>query len=61
MSYARNVGDNGCPRLSDQTPIEFARQVGMKAEHLAKPARILAELYSIAAYSPGSLPASTGP
>jgi len=47
--------DNGCPRGEDETPHEFARQIGNRAEHLAKPARALAEMYSIVAYSSGQL------
>jgi hypothetical protein len=50
--------DNGCPRGVDQTPLEFARQVGGQAEHLAKPVRTLAEMYSIVAYSSGELTSS---
>ena len=51
--------DNGFPRGADQTAHEFARQVASRAEHLAMPARKLAELYSIAAYAPGTLPPSS--
>lgn len=47
--------DNGCPRGADETPLEFARQVRSSAEHLAKPARALAEMYSVVAYSSGEL------
>jgi len=50
--------DNGCPRGEDETPLEFARQVGGRVEHLAKPARALAEMYSIVAYSSGQLTTS---
>jgi len=51
--------DNGWPREADQTAYEFTRQVGAKAEAIAKPARALAELYSRAAYAPGTLPAAS--
>jgi len=48
--------DNGCPRGADETPLEFARHLGSSVEHLAKPARALAEMYSVVAYSTGTLP-----
>ena len=48
--------DQGFPRETDQTAYEFARQVGGKVNDIAKPARTLAELYSRAAYAPGTLP-----
>ncbi len=51
--------DNGLPREEDQTAYEFARQVGAHAEHLAGGARQLADLYSRAAYAPGTLPKSS--
>ncbi|HZZ29048.1 MAG TPA: DUF4129 domain-containing protein [Pirellulales bacterium] len=51
--------DNGWPRDADQTAYEFARKVGGHAEEVAKPARALAELYSRAAYAPGTLPAAS--
>jgi hypothetical protein len=51
--------DNGWPREADQTAYEFARRVGGQAEAIAKPARILADLYSRAAYAPGTLPAAS--
>jgi hypothetical protein len=47
--------DNGCPRAADETPLEFARHLGSSAEHLSKPARALAEMYSVVAYSSGVL------
>ena len=40
------------------SPLEFARQVGGQAEHLAKPVRALADMYSIVAYSSGHLTSS---
>lgn len=51
--------DQGWPRDSDQTAYEFARAVGSQAPQLASPARTLAELYSRAAYAPGTLPAGS--
>ncbi len=51
--------DNGCPREPEQTAYEFARQVASHAQHMAAPARTLADLYSRVAFSPGSLPPTT--
>jgi hypothetical protein len=51
--------DHGWPREADQTAYEFVRQVGGHATEVAKPARTLADLYSRAAYAPGTLPASS--
>jgi len=50
---------SGCPRQPDQTAHEFAQQVGLLAEELAHDARRLADLYSRAAYAPGSLSAAS--
>jgi hypothetical protein len=49
--------DCGCPREPDQTPHEFARMLAARAPQLAGGVRRLAELYSQAAYAPGTLPA----
>jgi hypothetical protein len=51
--------DQGWPRDTDQTAYEFARQVGGHVEEVAKPARVLADLYSRAAYANGTLPPSS--
>ena len=51
--------ERGCPRQLDQTPTEFARQIGRHRKDLGTDARNLALLYSRAAYAQGSLPAST--
>ncbi|HEV2972942.1 MAG TPA: DUF4129 domain-containing protein [Pirellulales bacterium] len=51
--------DHDWPREPDQTVYEFAVQIAGHVEQLASPARTLAELYSWAAYSPRTLPASS--
>ncbi len=48
--------DHGWPRREDQTANEFARQMGVQVNYLAAPAKALADLYSRAAYAPGTLP-----
>jgi hypothetical protein len=48
----------GVPRLPDQTPHEFAYQLGMRVNAVASAARILADLYCLAAYAPGALSAA---
>jgi hypothetical protein len=53
------ASDNGLPRGDDQTAYEFARLLGSRAPQIAGPAKMLAELYSRAAYSPASLPENT--
>ena len=47
--------ENGCPREQEQTPHEFAKEVGRNCKPLKKPAVELAELYNQIAYAPGSL------
>ena len=49
--------DHGCPRQPDQTPHEFARAIAAHSPELEGNVRRLAELYSQAAYAPGTLPA----
>jgi hypothetical protein len=51
--------DHGRPRRLDQTPAEFARQIGQQQRDLAPHAWNLALLYSRAAYAQASLPVST--
>jgi hypothetical protein len=51
--------DNGIPRDPDQTVHEFSRAVAAIADYLAGSARQLADLYSRAAYAPGTLPPNT--
>ncbi len=48
--------EQGCARSPDQTPHEFAHQVGEREAGLAHGARMLASLYCRAAYAPGTLP-----
>ncbi|MCR4413263.1 MAG: DUF4129 domain-containing protein, partial [Thermoguttaceae bacterium] len=50
--------ERGCARSPEQTPHEFARQVGQCESGLATGARMLAGLYCRAAYAPGTLPAT---
>lgn len=50
--------DHGSPREPDQTPHEFARAIAVQSPQLERNVRRLAELYSQAAYAPGTLPAS---
>ena len=47
--------DNGCPRDPQQTPHEFAIQVGISAPRLGKSARLLADLYARLAYASKTL------
>jgi hypothetical protein len=51
--------EHGCPRTSDQTPHELARDVSKLNASMAADARNLAELYARAAYGSGQLPANT--
>jgi hypothetical protein len=51
--------EHGCPRQPEETPHEFARNVGQHSEPLADNAPRLAELYCQIAYASGRLPAST--
>jgi hypothetical protein len=51
--------ETGAPRHPDQTAHEFAQQVGLLAEPLARDARLLADLYCRVAYAPGTLPRSS--
>lgn len=48
--------EHGCPRAADQTPHELVRDVARLNARIAADARNLAELYSKAAFSRGSLP-----
>jgi hypothetical protein len=51
--------ERGCPRHPEQTPHEFAQEIGARNSTVSRPARALADLYSRLAYGPGSLPASS--
>jgi hypothetical protein len=51
--------ERGCPRHPEQTPHEFAQEIGAKSATVSRPARALAELYSRLAYAAGPLPASS--
>ena len=51
--------EHDCARQPDQTPHEFASLVGKEAPELARDAQVLAELYSRAAYAPGTLSAAS--
>jgi hypothetical protein len=51
--------DNGCPRQTDQTPLEFAKQIGEHSPNLATAARTLTELYNRQAYAKGTLTAAS--
>ncbi len=51
--------DQEWPRETNQTAWEFARIVGEQAPHIATSARTLADLYSRAAYAPGTLSADS--
>jgi hypothetical protein len=44
--------ENGCPRDPEQTPHEFARNIGRRDRSLRHPALGLADLYCAAAYAP---------
>jgi hypothetical protein len=48
--------EHGCPRGTDQTPHELARDVARLNSHIAADARNLAELYAKAAFGRGGLP-----
>jgi hypothetical protein len=48
--------EHGCPRSVEQTPHEFARQLGTRATALSQDIRRLADLYCRVAYAPGTLP-----
>ncbi len=43
--------EHACPREPDQTPCEFALQIGRQAPNLAVPTRDFANLYSTFAYT----------
>ena len=47
--------EHACPREPDQTPHEFAHQIGTRVESLSQDVRRLADLYCRVAYSPGTL------
>ncbi len=49
--------DRQCPRTPEQTPAEFCRAAAQREGAIAAPARILADLYNLAAYSGNQLPA----
>jgi hypothetical protein len=49
--------DRGCPRPPDQTPHEFVRCLAANAPALGDDAARLADLYSLVAYAPFTLPA----
>jgi hypothetical protein len=51
--------ERGCPRHPEQTPHEFAQEIGARSAAVSRPARALAELYSRLAYAPGALPPSS--
>ncbi len=51
--------EHGCPRRPEETPHEFAQNVGLRSAPLAAGARRLAELYCQLAYASGRLPASS--
>lgn len=46
--------EHGCPRQPEQTPHEFARNVGTRMASLSRNARKLADLYCRAAYLPSA-------
>jgi hypothetical protein len=48
--------DQGCPRGPDQTPHEFAHQIGSHVDVLSQDVRRLADLYCRVAYAPDTLP-----
>lgn len=48
--------ERACGRLPEQTPHEFAEQVGTNVTPLTEDARKLADLYCLVAYAPGTLP-----
>jgi hypothetical protein len=48
--------ERGCPRHPEQTPHEFAQEIGARNAAVSRPARALAELYSRLAYASGPLP-----
>jgi len=45
--------EHGCPRRPEQTPHEFARDLGVRAASLAGDVRNLADVYCRVAYAPG--------
>jgi hypothetical protein len=51
--------EHGCPRGPEQTPHEFADNVGDRSKHLKSHCRKMADLYSRAAYASGTLPATS--
>jgi len=48
--------DQGWPREPDQTPHEFAYQLGARVESLSEDVRRLADLYCRVAYAPDTVP-----
>jgi hypothetical protein len=48
--------EQGWPREPDQTPHEFAQQLGSRVEALSSDARRLADLYCRVAYAPDTVP-----
>jgi hypothetical protein len=48
--------EHGCPRGPEQTPHEFANNVGDRSNRLKSHCRKMADLYSRAAYASGTLP-----
>jgi hypothetical protein len=51
--------EHGCPRGPEQTPHEFADNVGDRSNRLKSHCRKMADLYSRAAYASGTLPATS--
>ncbi len=52
--------ERGCPRLADQTPLEFAQVLGTHQTGFAAEVLAVADLYCQHAYAGGSLPATAG-
>jgi hypothetical protein len=53
--------ERGCPRAAGQTPLEFARDLGVQQTGVAVEVLAVADLYCQHLYAGGSLPASAGP
>jgi hypothetical protein len=49
--------ERDCPRRMEQTPYEFSKQLAGDFEGLSGDVRRLADLYSLVAYAPGTIPA----
>jgi len=47
--------EHQCARHPEQTPHEFAHQIGVKENSIGQASRVLADLYCRAAYAPGTL------